>query len=354
MPTADELLGNAVVDDLRACLGLELSVASFDSASLSTRMRLVRDALLSEMPSDYRDFEAALRAALPDSRFTGWMIWPVTEALAVRATAAGKPEFDSGLELLAELTSRLTGEFAIRTFLDADLDRTLATAQTWTTHPDPHVRRLASEGTRPFLPWARRVAALTARPYATRGILTALYRDESEYVRRSVANHLNDLSRTDPELVVEQASAWIADPDENTPKSVRHALRTLVKKGHPDALALLGFAAPVGVTVENLTVTPTTVVRGESVEFTFDLGNTSASNQSVAIDYVIHHVRANGTRSPKVFKLTTKSLPSGSRQQIVKSHSFRPITTRRYYPGEHLIEVQVNGHTLGSGLFLLD
>ncbi|OZC57897.1 DNA alkylation repair protein [Rhodococcus sp. 06-621-2] len=369
MPTADELLGAGVVTELVRHLGGRMpatlaTTRDFDGLSLSDRARVVRDALLEELPAAYAPFEKKIRTALKKSTFTGWMIWPVTEAVAVRATTSGKPgpekkatttadtaTFDSGLALLADLTPRLTSEFAIRTFMDANLDRTLQAALTWTSHEDEHVRRLATEGTRPFLPWARRVKALTARPDATVPILDALYRDESEYVRRSVANHLNDLSRTDPTLVVTTARRWTEAPDDNTPRLVRHALRTLVKKGDPDALALLGFAPPDGVTVHDLTVTPTNVVSGGELTFRFELASTS--EQAVAVDYVLHHVRANGTRSPKVFKLTTRTLAPGSPAVLTRSHSFRPISTRRYYPGEHVLEIQVNGSTLARTVFNL-
>nr|WP_296773855.1 DNA alkylation repair protein [Rhodococcus sp. (in: high G+C Gram-positive bacteria)] len=357
MPTADELLGAGVVDDLVACLGGRMpettaTTERFTGLSLSDRAREVRDALLTELPQKYAPFEKKIRAASKNNSFTGWMIWPVTEALAIRSTSEGLREFDAGLALLSELTSRLSGEFAIRRFMDTDLDRTLDAALAWTSHEDEHVRRLASEGTRPFLPWARRVPALTVRPDATTAILDALYRDESEYVRRSVANHLNDLSRTDPALVVDQARKWTAEPDANTPRLVRHALRTLIKKGDADALALLGFGPPDAVTVENLVVTPSVVDMGGEISFTFELVNAS-TDQSLAVDYVIHHVRANGGRSPKVFKLTSRVLAAGSRETIARSHSFRPITTRRYYPGEHLLEIQVNGSTLAQAVFAL-
>lgn len=362
MPTADELLGTTVVHDLVACLGGNMpettaTTERFTGLGLGDRAREVRDALLTELPQKYAPFEKKIRTALRKKTFTGWMIWPVSEAVAVRATGEGPAEFDAGLALLAELTPRLTGEFAIRTFMDVDLQHTLDTALRWTTHPDEHVRRLATEGTRPFLPWARRVKALTARPDATVDILDALYRDESEYVRRSVANHLNDLSRTDPALVVEQARKWTAAPDENTPKLVRHALRTLIKKGNPDALALLGFGPPDGVIARNLTVTPNRVPMGQAVDFAFELHNTAPNNtgqaQSLAVDYVIHHVKANGSRSPKVFKLTTRLLEPGARVAITRSHSFKPISTRKYYPGEHVLEIQVNGSTLAQAVFAL-
>ena len=142
--------------------------------------------------------------------FTGWMIWPVSTAVSDSAAADGSPSAtDDALDLLAELTGLLTSEFALRTLLGHDLDRTLAKALEWTTADDEHVRRLASEGTRPYLPWAVRVPGLAAEPGRTLPILDRLHDDPSDYVRRSVANHLNDLSRDHPELVVSTAAGWL-------------------------------------------------------------------------------------------------------------------------------------------------
>ena len=150
-------------------------------------------------------------------------------------------------------------EFAIRRFLAADLDRALAKILPWTGSGDEHVRRLASEGTRPFLPWAVRVAALTSSPEKTVPILDALRTDPSEYVRRSVANHLNDLSRHNPGLVVQTAARWLERPDTNTAWVVRHGLRTLVKRADPGALALMGFSDAT-VRVSPITVADETIV----------------------------------------------------------------------------------------------
>lgn len=322
--------------------------------SLSGRSRLLRDALLADLPADHRRFEAVIDVALDQSAFTGWMIWPVSEAVAVRALdGPGRPGFDTGLALLARLTPRLTGEFALRSFLDADLDRTLAAVQGWTTHPDEHVRRLASEGTRPRLPWARRVSALTARPDATVPVLDALHRDPSEYVRRSVANHLNDLSRADAALVVAIATRWLGQADGHTVRLVRHALRTLIKAGDPEALALLGFGASPDVTLAGPLRHDSSVVRAGELVFEVAVVNAGTVPATVAIDYVIHHRKANGSQTPKVFKLTTRTLGPGETATIVKRHSFRPITTRTYHPGEHAIEIQINGTRHGRSPFQL-
>lgn len=227
-------------------------------------------ALLAELPTEFGASAAIFRRALCDTAFTGWMIWPVSDAVASRAVRPGRAEdFQDGLALLAELI----GEFALRTFLAADLDGTLRTVLTWTAHEDEHVRRLASEGTGPRLPWARRVPGLMRRPAATLPILDALFRDEAEYVRRSVANHLNDISRIDSGLAVEAAAGWLRAGDENSLRLVKRALRTLVKDADPDALALFGFAPPRDIEVDGPRLGSPTVSVGESLSFAATIAN---------------------------------------------------------------------------------
>jgi 3-methyladenine DNA glycosylase AlkC len=368
MPFADELIGAATV----AGLAKRLSIAAPDRSwsavrtsgkaktlaglGLSERARAIRDALLSDGPADYGEFEALIRTALRDPAFTGWMIWPVSEAVATLATQPGDrgQRFEAGLQLLSALTPELTGEFALRTFLIADLDRTLTVVKRWTTHPNEHVRRLASEGTRPRLPWARRVPELTAAPQKTVPVLDRLYRDDAEYVRRSVANHLNDLSRADPELAVRTAARWSRKPDANTARLVRHAMRTLIKQADPGALALLGFEAPAGLLIEGPSLEEFQVSTGGAITFAVAVTNPSGEPVRVAIDYVVHYQKSNGTLAPKVFKLATRTLGPGERFEAVRRQSFAPITTRRHYPGEHAIELQVNGVAYGRTRFALE
>ncbi|HEY9267459.1 MAG TPA: DNA alkylation repair protein, partial [Mycobacterium sp.] len=225
-----------------------------------------------------------------------------------------------------------------------DVDRALEIIGAWPGSPDAAVRRLASEGTRPYLPWAVRVPPLTARPGVTVPILDALYRDTDPAVRRSVANHLNDLSRDHADLVVDAARRWVAAPapDGSTPALVRHGLRTLVKRGNPDALGLLGFAAAT-VAVEGPVVDVAAVPFGGRVRFSATIANDGDEPARLAIDYAVHHRKANGGQAAKVFKLTTRTLAPGERITVSKEHSLRPITTRRYYPGLHAVDIRVNG-----------
>jgi 3-methyladenine DNA glycosylase AlkC len=364
VPTADELLSPAAADGLIRCLAavaprrelpaLRRAAASLAGVGLRDRNDLLRDALLTDLPVPYADFEKTVRSALDDPEFTGWMIWPVTEAVTARALASEDPRaFDDALALLADLTPRLTAEFALRQLLNADLDRALAGVKGWTTHPDAQVRRLASEGTRPRLPWAVRVKPLADRPEATVPVLDALYRDPSEYVRRSVANHLNDLSHTAPEVAVRVATAWAAAPDPQTQRVIRHALRTLVKQGHPEALALLGFAPPAALTVLGPVLGATSVSVGDELPFEVTLTNDLAVETRLAVDYVVHYRKANGSTAPKVFKLTTVTLAPGETAVLARRRSFKRITTRTFHAGEHALEIQVNGVAQGRAAFQL-
>lgn len=369
MPFADELLGrdaaavltraftpvldttapedtarDATARDITAPSGLRAAEDKLDGLSLRERVDLLTAALLADLPGGYDSLATQVRvAAASTPEFRGFLIWPVTEAVAQRAMDEGSlAAFDDAMRLLAELTPLMSSEFAIRTLLRHDLDRAIATITTWTTSTDPHVRRLASEGTRPLLPWATRVPGIMADPTRTIPILDALYRDESEDVRRSVANHLNDLSRNHGDLVVQTAARWLAAPDDQTPRVVRHGLRTLVKRGDPGALALLGFA-PAEVEIDGPTLDQTSVAFGGTVHFTATVRNTGAEPARLAIDYVVHHAKANGTQTGKTFKLTTVTLAPGETFTVDRDHSFRAITTRRYHPGRHGISVQVNG-----------
>jgi len=349
MPFADELISAATAKNLtkaiRAALPAAklptLSRAAAQLADLSLRERadLLRDALLTDIPGDYAELARVIRAGT----FTGWMIWPVTSAIATKAVEDGSQEaFDDAMALLAALTGLLTSEFAIRTLLRHDLDRALATVLTWTHNDDVDVRRLASEGTRPYLPWSVRVPELLKDPGVTVPILDALYRDPSDYVRRSVANHLNDLSRDNPALVVTTAKRWLDTPDENTVRVVRHGLRTLIKRGDVGALELMGFSA-ASVEVNGPTLDRDVVPFGGTVTFSATVHNVGDVEARLAIDYTVHHQKANGGQTPKTFKLTTATLAPGETIELRREHSFRPITTRRYHPGPHAITLQVNG-----------
>lgn len=358
MPLAEELINEATavalagaVEQATGTAAASLRAAGTALAPLPLRARsdLLRDALLNDVPGDFAALAAAVRACAPS--LTGWMVWPVTTAVAERAVSdASTAAFDDAMGLLAELTGLLTAEFAIRPLLRHDVDRALPIVVKWTASSDPAVRRLASEGTRPYLPWAIRVPQILSAPGVMVPVLDALYRDPDTAVRRSVANHLNDLSRDHTDLVVDTAARWLASPDDNTPALVRHALRTLVKRGEPKALRLLGFGAAT-VTIDGPVLSRSRVPFGADVELRATVRNDGEESARLAIDYAVHHRKANGAQVAKVFKLTTRTLAPGEAVTVTKVHSFRPITTRRYYPGAHAVDIRVNGITSASTEF---
>ncbi|WP_029067993.1 DNA alkylation repair protein [Jonesia quinghaiensis] len=355
MPFADELLGReaaATLVDVLATVAPERDLAAvraaadaLDGLALRERSDLLRDALLTTFPDSYRDLATVARAAHAHTdAFAGWLIWPVTSAVAVRAVDDGSPQvFDDAMDVLAVLTGRLTSEFAIRTLLLRDWERAMGIVQGWVSSQDHHVRRLASEGTRPFLPWGVRVPQLMVQPEATLPVLDALYRDESDYVRTSVANHLNDLSRNNPDLVVSTVRRWLADPAPTTDAVVRRALRTLVKRGDPAALDVLGFSTSATIEISGPVVGAAHVAIGESLPFAGHVKNIGTEPANVLVDYVVYHHKANGTQTSKTFKLTSRTLAPGEVLQLSRSHSLKLITTRRYHPGPHAIALQVNG-----------
>ncbi|WP_160006164.1 DNA alkylation repair protein [Nocardioides sp. AX2bis] len=361
----DELVDGDVVEQLRRTFrahasstrsdwsGLAAAASAVAGRPLRRRVDLVRDAIVSDVGSGFDLLNGVVDASLAEPGFRGWAIWPVTEAVAELAVGGaqgsgrgGEQTFEQGLELMRRLTSRLSAEFALRTFLLADPDRTVRVVQHWCDDDDEHVRRLASEGTRSYLPWARQVPALHARPDLTLPIVDGLYRDESEYVRRSVGNHVNDLSRRHPDVAVQVGSRWLTSPDGNTPALVRRAFRTLVKAGDERALAALGFGGTAAVTGPLLD--RTTVQVGEDLEIRATVRNAGATRAQFAVDYVVHYRKARGPNAPKVFKIATLTLDPGESRELVKRRSFAPTSTRVLHPGPHTVELQVNGRRHGE------
>jgi hypothetical protein len=207
------------------------------------------------------------------------------------------------------------------------------------TDPNHHVRRLVSEGTRPRLPWAMQLPRLIADPSPVLPLLEELRDDASGYVRRSVANHLNDITKDHPARVVALAAAWI------TPSRralLRHALRGRIKAGDPAALAVFG-QAPAQVVCGPLEVSPAALRMGEAVVFGMTLTSRAEVPQVLTVDYVLHLPKANGRTAPKVFKGATLTLAPGASASFRRTHRFRPVTTRRFYPGTHAVSLRING-----------
>ena len=248
-----------------------------------------------------------------------------------------------------QLTQQFTSEFAVRPFLNKHPEKILKKFESWLKDENVHIRRWISEGSRPLLPWGGKIQSFIKKP-ATLHLLDALKFDEELYVRKSVANHLNDISKDHPELVVKTIKDWLKiTPQEHKEKIHwirKHALRTLIKKGHKSALELMGVSHDVKAEISNLKLKNKNFKLNDYLEFEFTLESKSKKSQDVIVDYLIGFKKANGSIAARVFKLKHIELKAGEKLVIKKRHPLKKITTMTFYPGKHELSIQVNGKIL--------
>lgn len=285
-----------------------------------------------------------------DDDFGDFIFAPLGEYVVRNGLA--KKHLKLSLRTLKELTQRFSMEDSIRYFIDAHPEVTLAELSKWTTHSNYHVRRLVSEGTRPRLPWSGRLSIDVTVPLP---FLDALHSDPTRYVTRSVANHLNDIAKTDPKLVLDALKRWKKQGDQ-TPAELKwmskHATRTLVKQGDLAALRFLGFRPSPKIKIIDFVLETPAVSPGDTLEFSFVVEATQP--ESLMVDYVIDFVKSNGQRSPKVHKLEQVVLTKGQSLLIKKRHPLRAnATTFTLYPGIHHLTLQINGKRYGTQSFTL-
>lgn len=313
---------------------------------LKERVAKVARVLAAALPDDDREALQIVAATADcweagdaDDALASFAAWPLFDVVEERGLA----EPALALEVLRDITHLFSAEFAIRAFLAQDLKQVLAAAQRWTEHPSEHVRRLASEGLRPRLPWGKQVRALLDDPAPILEVLEGLKDDPSLYVRRSVANNLNDIAKDHPDVVIDRCEAWLKGATAERRWIVERGTRTLVKRGHPRVWGLLGFTEAPQVEVGPITLSRRRLALGEALSFTCSVSSRAEEPQRLTVDYAVHYVKAKGTRAPKVFKLRVLDLAPGEEVSLSAKISFRPITTRRYYPGEHAVGLLVNG-----------
>ena len=320
----------------------DLAAEGLEGMELLERVNHLAEVMAVCLPDNFPEGAAVLERALESESFDGWMTLPCGKYVADR----GIDHPHVALPLLAGLSPRFSSEFPIRFFIEAEPEITFEYLHKWIDDPHDHVRRLVSEGTRPRLPWASRLRGLMEDPSPAIELLDGLFDDDSEYVRRSVANHLNDISKDHPELSVEIARRWLADSTHGD-WVARHGLRSLVKKGHRGALGVLGFDLDVRVTATELSVEPATIDIGGSVTISAEL--TAERSTKAAVDYIVHYQGVHGTKDGKVFKLKTCMLGSEP-TSITKRHAFKHVSIRTIHPGQHKIELQVNGVVVGRAV----
>ena len=330
-------------------------VAGLEGRELLERLEWIADCIETRLASDFPTMAGQLEAAMPpplnpslrDDDF-GRFIHAVPGILAVRHGM--EDHRDRALDLLHAATKRFSMEFYIRPFLNRWPEETMARLEVWAEDENYHVRRLVSEGTRPKLPWAK---AITMDPMAALPLLDRLHGDDTRYVTRSVANHMNDIAKIDADVVVSKLSEWHGS-GRQAPKELdwmtRHALRTLVKQGHAGALEMLGFRADAAVTISEFSLTNDVVKIGEALELSVTLG--ADQKTPVLVDYILCFHRPSGRPGRKVFKLKQCVVPASGSLKMSKRHVLKGnATTFKLHPGPHAVTLQVNGREVAERKF---
>jgi len=328
----------------------------FDTLALMARGKKIAQALRRFLPNDYPEALAILMASVDqphgrDPRLTlgSFLYLPHTMFVADH----GLDHFEASMAAQHTLTQRFSAEFSIRPFLEHHTQATLDQLTIWASDPSEHVRRLVSEGSRPRLPWAPRLRQFQADPTPVLALLELLKDDPALYVRRSVANNLNDIGKDHPELLTRTTQAWLQNASPERAWIVNHALRSAVKRGEAGALTVLGYGQAAQLAVGQVQISPDTPAMGGAVQISFALTNTQNQSQRVLVDLAVHYVKAKGLTRAKVFKLTTLELAPGQTAQLSKKLSLAEMTTRTHYPGVHPVAVLLNGQAQPLGAFEL-
>lgn len=312
---------------------------AWEKRELKERMHHTALVLNDILPGNYAHKISLLKPIAPycEDGFTGIFFPDFVETLGL-----DKNNKAVSIDALEHFTRYSSSEFAVRPFIIKYGKEMMEQMLRWAHHENEHVRRLASEGCRPRLPWAMALPDFKKDPSQILPILETLKNDSSEYVRRSVANNLNDISKDHPNLVLKIAKLWLGNTKE-TDWIVKHACRTLLKQGNSTAMRLFGFADPTAIKVSDLKIEVPKIKIGETTHFSCSVTNTTAEKTKLRLEYGIYYMKSNGKQNRKVFKISEKEYNANSTEDIRKKIHFKNLTTRKHYTGEHKLSLIVNG-----------
>ncbi|MDC1205576.1 DNA alkylation repair protein [Candidatus Pacebacteria bacterium] len=349
---------SAVYPEFNDTLFVRTVLKKFPELELMERVYWIRDCLREYLPKEYRTAVSILIESLPeasdpaksDNDFGDFIYAPYSYFIAEYGCT--EKDLAYSLAALKECTTRFSVEGPIRFFINAFPKETYVELTQWTKDNHYHVRRAASEGTRPFLPWAKKIIPDFKDAIV---FLDLLHDDNTRFVTRSVANHMNDISKLDAKTTIALLRKWEKDKKQNEKEMqfiTQHSLRTLVKEGNSEALAMLGYSAG-NIVVQDFSIETKIVTVGETLEFSFDIVSKSSNVQNLMIDYVLSFKKANGSLAPKTFKIAKKKIKDKETMRIQKSHPLKLMTTRTLYSGEHTVSLQINGQSFGELTFEL-
>lgn len=321
-----------------------------ENLEMKDRVRLLARKLREFLPKDYQKACRILLKSLKSEEnphgLSGFIVWPLTQFVE----DDGLEDFEFSMQVLKEMTKRHTSEFAVRPFLRANDEKVFKLFKKWKNDPDEHVRRWVSEGTRPHLPWGMSVPALKDNPDRSLDLILDLAYDESEYVRKSVANHINDISHFNPKLAVKALSS-VDQSHINQKRLVKRAARTMLKNNITKAFALCGYTSSPKVEVETFKASPKKIREGESLRFRLKL--VSYKKQKLQISLRMSFPKKNKTYFDKIFHLKDVELKKGEVWEFEKKHAFKKVTTRRHYPGAYPVALRLNGKEYAENKFQL-
>ncbi|MWV42895.1 hypothetical protein GRF59_04575 [Paenibacillus sp. HJL G12] len=326
---------------------------SWEELALKARTRRISETLGEFLPASYEEALAVLFQI--DEKCVGFPYLFFPDFVEVYGQA--EEDWNLSMTALERFTQRSSAEFAVRSFIIRDTDRMMQQMLDWSKHSNEHVRRLASEGCRPRLPWGQALTMFKRDPGLVLPILEQLKEDPSLYVRKSVANNLNDITKDHPAIVIGIAKRWIgSNPDTNW--IVRHACRNLIRKADPEIMGIFGYSSsdesePLVVSA-SLSIGPEVLSIGESSEIHYQLHIREGEPARIRIEYGIYFIKANGQAARKLFLLSDKSVPGGTSLSGKRKHGWADLTTRRHYPGEHRIALLVNGQEVAETTLILE
>jgi len=325
---------------------------TWDELALKARMRKITESLGRFLPTGYKEALSILYAI--DEECIGFPYLFFPDFVAIYGQA--EEYWELSIEALERFTIKSSSEFAVRPFIMRNPEKMMRQMVKWAQHPNEHVRRLASEGCRPRLPWGEALSVFKRDPYPVLQVLELLKTDSSLYVRKSVANNLNDIAKDHPSVVLETARHW-KGVHSYTDWILRQGCRTLIRKADPEALALFGYAQTASgaslTTCASLSVEPQALMIGESCELRYQLCIREGEAVHIRIEYGIDFVKAGGRLSRKLFLLSDKTVHGGAELSATRRHHWADLTTRRHYPGEHKIVLLINGREIADTMLKL-
>ncbi|SFL76774.1 3-methyladenine DNA glycosylase AlkC [Paenibacillus sp. 1_12] len=326
---------------------------TWEGLELKARMRRITQTLGAHLPNRYEEAIDILFAI--DETCVGfpYLFFPDF----VETFGQADEHWALSMKALERFTPKSSAEFAVRPFLLSEPERMMSQMEIWSTHPDEHVRRLASEGCRPRLPWGQALPMFKKNPAPVLQVLERLKEDASLYVRKSVANNLNDIAKDHPSVVLDTARRW-KGIHPHTDWIVRHGCRTMIRKAYPEVMTLFGYAEATESAAltsgEIWSAMPSVLPIGGICELRYELRIREGEPAHVRIEYGIEFIKSGGRTSRKLFLLSDKTVPGGTSLNGTRTHRWSDLTTRRHYPGEHRIALLVNGHEVAFTMIQLE